>query len=142
MNVDWRRAAAYVVCRDDADRLLLTRLRTAGYPTDGQWTVPGGGMEVGESPKETAVRELREETGLHATLGPIMGMFSSWFTADESWRGTTGHSIAPIYQALDISGTLLDEFADESTDAAQWFTLDEIADLPRVELVDVVLSLL
>lgn len=142
MNVDWRRAAAYVVCRDDAGRLLLTRLATAGYPTDGYWTMPGGGMEVGESPEEAAVRELREETGLIATMGPILGVFSAWFTPEESWRKQSGHSIGPVYQGLNVTGELRQEFADDSTDAAQWFTLEEIDALPRVELVDYVLGLL
>ena len=143
MNVDWRRAAAYVVCRDENDRLLLTRLRTAGFPSDGMWTMPGGGMDVGETPEQTAVRELHEETGLTATMGPILGMFSSWFTAEESWRNKPGHSIAPVYLAQNLSGELREHFEEEgSTDAAQWFTLEEIRSLPRVELVDFVLDLL
>jgi len=106
------------------------------------WTMPGGGMDVGETPEETAVRELHEETGLSATMGPILGMFSSWFTADESWRNKTGHSIAPVYLAQNLSGELREHFEEDSTDAVQWFTIDEVKALPRVELVDFVLELL
>lgn len=142
MDVDWRRAAAYVVCRDETDRLLLTRLRTGGFPTDGMWTMPGGGMDVGETPEETAIRELHEETGLTATMGPIIGVFSAWYTPEESWRSKSGHSIGPIYLAENLSGELREEFAEDSTDAVAWFTLDEVKSLPRVELVDFVLGLL
>jgi len=142
VNVEWRRAAAYVVCRDEAGRVLLTRLRAAGYPSDGMWTMPGGGMEVGETPEATAIRELHEETGLTATMGPILGVFSAWFTAEESWRNKTGHSIGPIYLAQNLNGELREHFAEDSTDAVQWFTLDEAKELPRVELVDFALDLL
>lgn len=43
-------------------------------------------MEWGESPEAAAARELEEETGFHATIGPVPGVFSRWFTAQESVR--------------------------------------------------------
>ena len=56
------RVAAYVVALDEHGRLLLTRLneRTS---RPGAWTLPGGGVEFGEHPEVTALRELEEETG-------------------------------------------------------------------------------
>ena len=47
------------------DRILLTRISPAGYPA-GTWTLPGGGVDHGESPHDAVVRELYEETGLRA----------------------------------------------------------------------------
>lgn len=142
MQPDWTRIAAYVVCRDDAGRLLLTRLTESGMPSDGMWTMPGGGMDWGETPLETAIRELDEETGLSATIGPLVGVKSRWFTAEESWRNKSGHSLGLIYEAQRLEGELRTEFDEGSTDAAAWFTLDEVRQLPRVDLVDFVLDLL
>ena len=58
MDVAWPRATAYVVCRDATERLLLTRFVSAGHPHSGMWTMPGGGLDWGESAEAAAHREL------------------------------------------------------------------------------------
>jgi ADP-ribose pyrophosphatase YjhB (NUDIX family) len=40
------------------------------------WNLPGGGMEVGELPTETAIRETREETGLEVEIERLVGVYS------------------------------------------------------------------
>lgn len=57
---------AAVVVRDG--RLLMTR-RPAGGPLGGQWELPGGKLEPGESPEHALVREVREELGVAARAG-------------------------------------------------------------------------
>ena len=58
------RVAAAVVWRDG--RLLLTQ-RPAGGPLGLQWELPGGKIELGETPEHALVREVREELGVRAT---------------------------------------------------------------------------
>lgn len=69
------RAAVRVVVTDGAS-VLLFRDTDPGLPGTQWWTTPGGGMDPGESEQETAVRELREETGLEvepsSLVGPVM----------------------------------------------------------------------
>ena len=66
--------------------------------------MPGGVMEWGESPEATAVRELEEETGLKATIGPVLGVLSQWITEPESVRGGTGHHLGIVYEGSDLVG--------------------------------------
>ncbi|SCF24501.1 NUDIX hydrolase [Micromonospora mirobrigensis] len=68
-----RRAVRLVVLDGDG-RVLLFHTRDPDHPRLGiWWELPGGGMDPGETYVDTALRELREETGIRATadqLGP------------------------------------------------------------------------
>ena len=56
---------------DPYGRLLLIRRRND--PGSGQWSLPGGRVEPGETDKEAVVRELSEETGLDVIPGTLVG---------------------------------------------------------------------
>jgi ADP-ribose pyrophosphatase YjhB (NUDIX family) len=121
--------------------MLLTRFVQRGSPASGSWSMPGGGMEWGERPETTALRELLEETGFRATLGPLLGVYSEWIEG-RTTRDGAGHVIGAVYAASITTGELRTVFdPDDTTDAAGWFSLDEILALRRVPLVDYVLSL-
>jgi 8-oxo-dGTP pyrophosphatase MutT (NUDIX family) len=144
VEAEWRRVAAYVLCRDDQRRILLTRFFLAGHPDSGKWTMPGGAMEWGEDPWETAERELEEETGLHATMGRVLGVFSRWYEPDEAVSGNAGHVVGIVYEGTDVRGALRTDFsrgATDTTNAAAWFTLDEAQTLARVGLLNYCLTL-
>lgn len=138
----WRRVAVYPLCRDDGGRILLTRVSLPGLADDGKWTMPGGSMEFGETIEQAGLRELAEETGLSCTIGGVLGVFSHWYTADESFRGEAGHAVGLIVDATELAGELRSEFDEGTTDAAAWFSLDEVQYLERVELLDFVLTLI
>jgi 8-oxo-dGTP pyrophosphatase MutT (NUDIX family) len=60
-----------VIVADDAGRLLLIR-RT----DNGNWAVPGGAIDLGESMIDAAVRETREETGIDCEITGLLGIFT------------------------------------------------------------------
>ncbi|UDF02198.1 NUDIX hydrolase [Asticcacaulis sp. AND118] len=64
--------AVGVVCWRDDEVLLIRRGRE---PRKGHWSIPGGKVERFEALKETALRELREETGVTARLGPLIEVY-------------------------------------------------------------------
>ena len=74
---------AIVIILDSQDRVLLLRRTPGNYWAAGQWGFPGGKLEPGESAKEAAIRETKEESNLVVTnlvdiklkLDKPLGMF-------------------------------------------------------------------
>ena len=54
----------------DGDRVLL--IKRGHAPLKGQWSLPGGGVEIGETLEQAIAREVLEETGLSVDVGPIV----------------------------------------------------------------------
>ncbi|MEU3554994.1 NUDIX hydrolase [Streptomyces fragilis] len=132
------RVAAYAVCVRD-DQVLLARW-VAG---DGarRWTLPGGGMDHGEDPYDTVVREVEEETGFTVEPVTLLGVDS----VRRSYPRRLGaradfHGLRVVYEARITGGSLRDEVGG-STDMAAWHPLSAVADLDHVELVDTGLRL-
>ncbi|MGW1954803.1 NUDIX hydrolase [Streptomyces sp. NPDC001920] len=132
------RVAAYAICVRDG-QLLLAR---SPAPRGGfEWVLPGGGMEHGEDPYDTVVRELEEETGYLVEPTGLLGIDSSHRVFPGRFgRGVDHHGVRLVYEARITGGDLRHE-VNGSTDMAAWHPLDDVPGLTRVRMVDLGLSL-
>lgn len=130
--------AAYAVCVRDGQLLLARWVARDGTK---RWTLPGGGMDHGEEPVDTVVREVEEETGYLAEPTALLGIDS----IRRPWLRRLGgpgdfQGLRIIYEARITGGALRNE-TDGSTDLAAWHPLDTVPGLARVGLVDIGLDL-
>jgi 8-oxo-dGTP diphosphatase len=136
------RLAAYAVIVDDSsgsERVLLALWNEAEEP---RWTLPGGGVELRESPEEGAVREVREESGYDVELTGLLGVHSYVVPPERRFVRTRRpmRALRVIFSARVVGGELTREIGG-TTDEARWFPLDEVAALPQVGLVEIGLEM-
>jgi ADP-ribose pyrophosphatase YjhB (NUDIX family) len=130
------RLAAYGVIRRDG-RLLLARV-APGNLGEGLWVLPGGGLEFGEGPEAAAVREVKEETGLHARISGPPSIHSDTGEWPFSAGPVRHHHVRFVYPMEVVGGTERTE-VDGSSDAFGWFTPEELGALGIGDLVERVL---
>lgn len=132
------RVAAYAVCLDEAGRILLCRIAPSVVAGD-VWTLPGGGLEFGESPEAAVLRELSEETGQSGEILSLVEVNDRLVGRGEG--ADTLHAIRIVYRVRVTGGDLRDE-ADGTTDACAWLTPEETARLNLGDLARRALDLL
>lgn len=105
----------------DNDCLLL--IRRGRGPAQGEWSVPGGRVEAGETLAEAVVRELSEETGIEGVCGELVG----WVE-----RISADHHHVILDFRVDV---LPDQEPVAGDDAAEarWVPLHEVTDLALVD---------
>jgi 8-oxo-dGTP diphosphatase len=98
-----QRVAAYAVILrvgpnpDSAQEILLSRLAER-ITSDELWTLPGGGLDHGEDPRDAVLREVREETGLEAEVGETARVYSAHLPG--VWRDgrrVDAHALRIVY---------------------------------------------
>jgi 8-oxo-dGTP pyrophosphatase MutT (NUDIX family) len=103
--------AVRIVLHDDSGRLLLIRRSDNGH-----WSVPAGAMELGESIADCAVRELKEEAGLHATAVTPYAMHTGPGYIQRNMFGDTYQHFVVLFRVDEWSGELVRQ-TDETIDA-------------------------
>ncbi|MFI2432216.1 NUDIX hydrolase [Streptomyces sp. NPDC018693] len=133
------RVAAYAVCVRDGQLLLARSPAEDGTP---EWVLPGGGMEHGEDPHDTVVRELEEETGYRIEVTGLLGVDSArHFRPRRGLRRAVDHQgVRLVYEGRVVGGELRYEVGG-STDMAAWHPLEDVPGLVRVPLIDAALRL-
>ena len=107
-----------VVCLRGSEVLLIKR---GNPPRQGQWSLPGGRIEWGETTPGAALRELKEETGVEAELLGLVDVVDGLFTSRTTGE-TTRHYIMIDYAARWLSG---DPVAGDDAAEAVFFPLAE-----------------
>jgi len=104
---------------DATGRVLL--IQRGRPPGQGLWSVPGGKVEWGEAVVDACRREVREETGIDVTIGPLV----TWI---ERMDASYHYVILDFVGAPLTNGALLQAGDDAAN--ARWLTDDELLDLP------------
>jgi ADP-ribose pyrophosphatase YjhB (NUDIX family) len=113
------RPSASAVIFDRRRRILLQQ-RSDG----GQWGLPGGSVEIGESVSDAVVREVREETGLEVKPRRLVGVYSD--PRFQIWRypdGNVWHYVSVCFECVVRGGALT---TCDETLALEWFALDAL----------------
>ena len=104
----------------DGTRVVL--VKRGSEPLAGQWSLPGGAVEIGETLAASVVREMVEETGLQVAVGPVIEVFDR-ITHDAEGR-VQYHYVLVDYLCWPVEGTLQ---AGSDVDAAVWADVSELS---------------
>jgi 8-oxo-dGTP pyrophosphatase MutT (NUDIX family) len=115
--VDETSAGGVVLDAEQAKVALIGRLDRRGRLL---WSLPKGHIEEGETPEQTAVREVAEETGIKSVVLRPLGTIDYWFVADNRRIHKTVHHF--LLQATD--GELSDD--DVEVTEVAWVALDDL----------------
>ncbi len=109
----------------DAGRIAL--VERGHPPLLGEWSIPGGLVEVGETLRQAAEREALEETGLVVRATELLGVFDRIVADSKDENRTLYHYVLIDFLCERISGEL--RAAGDAADA-RWFAPEEAAKLP------------
>jgi len=99
----------------EGSKILL--VKRGQPPHQGEWALPGGFVEYGETVEAAAKREVQEETGIAISLSAILGVYSV------PERDPRGHTVSVVFVGKMIGGQL--QGGDDAADA-RWYELDNL----------------
>ncbi|SDZ79290.1 mutator mutT protein [Desulfuromusa kysingii] len=105
---------------DDKDRILLTRRNIP--PFFGQWVMPGGKIDHGESIESALLREVEEEVGLKVKIDKLVDIYEHLAIGNKK-----DHYIILYYRAIALSSELKLNYSELSE--AVWFSDHQLPDL-------------
>ena len=108
------------------EKVLLTR-----RSDNGQWCLPGGSMDPGESASECCAREVLEETGLVISVGRLIGVYSTPHRITEYADGNRKQALDLVFEAVRVGGELT--VSDETTEVG-YFSLEQMRSMEIMEL--------
>ncbi|MCH5211364.1 MAG: NUDIX hydrolase [Oscillospiraceae bacterium] len=105
---------------DDDNRVLLQKRIDKNC-----WSFPGGVMDMDESFEETAIREVKEETGLNVVVNELIGIYSKY--SDEYQNGDRAQPVLILFKCSIVGGELRCD--GEETSELKYFDLNEQPEL-------------
>lgn len=125
----------------DAGRALL--IRRASEPLRGEWSIPGGMLELGETLQEGVARELLEETGLRVRVLDLIEVFERIIPEPAAAGGVSGKITSPRYHFV-IADYLCERISGTHAAASDVTDLEFAAedDLARFHLTETALRIL
>jgi mutator protein MutT len=103
-------------------------VKRAAEPLQGHWSIPGGAVELGETLRQAAAREAREETGLAVEAGELLGVFDSVYR--DSCGRIQYHYVLVEFLCRRLGGELR---AASDVTAARWISPAELPELQIAE---------
>lgn len=113
---------ASALVTDDSGQVLMQRRGDSG-----NWSLPGGIMEVGETLEDCAVRETREETGLDIEITGLLGIYTDPAHVIAYSDGEVRQEFAVVYYGRVLGGQIT--VSHEST-SVEFLSLEELESLP------------
>lgn len=110
--------ASNLLVVDGGGAVLLQRRRDTG-----QWALPGGAQEIGESPPQCAVRECAEETGVTAEVTGLLGVYSDPRHIVAYTDGEIRQQFEVTYLGRPVGGV---PRSNDEADAVRWFPPEEL----------------
>jgi mutator protein MutT len=110
----------------DQGRVVV--IKRGSPPLLGEWSIPGGMLELGETARQAVEREALEETGLVVQSGELLGVFDR-IVPDEAGK-IRFHYLLVDFLCRPVSGTLR---AGHDAAEAHWMTLEEVRNMPMAD---------